>query len=1113
MAHSVQVIAGPAASGKTTRLLGLYRERLTNAAGGACLWLAPTHRAASVVRRRLLSGSLAGFLEPGVVTFEQFADSLVAKSHDINRPIDRLVQRRVLVHLIHRELNANRLKYFRKVAENGSLVELALDWIIELKRLEVWPDQFEEACAKRGLEARDRELVELYRGYQAHLVSHGLYDAEGRVWSARSYLQQRGAECLGNLQLVVADGFADFTRTQHEILQSLADPKRFANSQLYVSLPLEPSTHRQHLFHKSTATLAQLAAHHERVDIDYIDRPARNTDVSTRLSPALTHIERQLFASPADQSSLDDPTGVEIVAASSDLGEIETIARRIKRLLLDGDGGQHVAPQQIGVVFRSVAPSANLIREVFEEFGIPYSLETPRRLGDAPVMRAVMALLELAVEDWPFRALLGVFNSNYFNLVDSESNTVRRSAERLIRHLQIPKSRRKLLEQTDRLREISIDDAADSKRLEHYIRWANDAYPLLSQLAEALDALPSRATLGQWHAALIELVARLGMVDMLESETPAVDPKLDQTAWQRLAELIDLSCKAEDWTGESLEHLDLAGFIHALADLCRNENLPSSKDDVGRVRVLSAPGVRGTTFDYLFVAGLSEKSFPSLARQEALYSEEDYRQLRKRGLPLADHTERSRDEMLLFYEVITRATRRLWLTYPAIDEGGQPLCPSPYVTEVERACGDGRLVHHREIHLSPVPQVSAPLGNDEWRLLAASSAMDRNVPDARLLAAHGKEQTRSGPHSNLLAGLHVVAERQTGEGFGPYEGVMLDSHAPEILLRQFGPEKLWSATELEQYALCPHRFFLEHVLKIEEPEELSLELDYGARGRALHETLTRAHRYLNERAGEPLSPSQLDHAERTALEAHLLELLRDTIAALPAGSDVDRALLEVNRREIEKWVLAYVDQHQAYDELQEKLADVPPRPAHFEVAFGTKPRDGDDPRRSTHAPLEITLAGEQLKIAGRVDRIDVGHIAGRAVFNIIDYKTSKRSPGKSEFDGTALQLDLYAIATEELLLADEHALPWRAGYWMVRERGFHRPLEMGEFDEYEGLRQSQAWLDRRTKLLDRITSIVHGIRQGHFPMYSADDHCTSNCPYRTVCRVNQTRNLEKQWDV
>ena len=46
------------------------------------------------------------------------------------------------------------------------------------------------------------------------------------------------------------------------------------------------------------------------------------------------------------------------------------------------------------------------------------------------------------------------------------------------------------------------------------------------------------------------------------------------------------------------------------------------------------------------------------------------------------------DEMLLFYELVTRATEKLTLSYPALDEKGLTLPPSRYLTELQHCFGE-----------------------------------------------------------------------------------------------------------------------------------------------------------------------------------------------------------------------------------------------------------------------------------------------------------------------------------------------------------------------------------------------------------------------------------------
>jgi hypothetical protein len=58
--------------------------------------------------------------------------------------------------------------------------------ISELKRLEIWPDEFRRACERRGRHDKDRELTALYETYQQRLTEHQLYDDEGRFWTPAS---------------------------------------------------------------------------------------------------------------------------------------------------------------------------------------------------------------------------------------------------------------------------------------------------------------------------------------------------------------------------------------------------------------------------------------------------------------------------------------------------------------------------------------------------------------------------------------------------------------------------------------------------------------------------------------------------------------------------------------------------------------------------------------------------------------------------------------------------------------------------------------------------------------------------------------------------------------
>jgi hypothetical protein len=88
----------------------------------------------------------------------------------------------------------------------------------------------------------------------------------------------------------------------------------------------------------------------------------------------------------------------------------------------------------------------------------------------------------------------------------------------------------------------------------------------------------------------------------------------------------------------------------------------------------------------------------------------------------------------------------------------------------------------------------------------------------------------------------------------------------------------------------------------------------------------------------------------------------------------------------------------------------------------------------------------------------------------------------------------------------------RAAYWHVGGKGYSERDAIKLHAVGKGrLDASPDWQDLEARLPRRVRSLVEGIRAGQFPMHSADDKCTGNCPYSTVCRVNHVRALAKTW--
>src|SRR4029077_5668233 len=136
---------------------------------------------------------------------------------------------------------------------------------------------------------------------------------------------------------------------------------------------------------------------------------------------------------------------------------------------------------------------------------------------------------------------------------------------------------------------------------------------------------------------------------------------------------------------------------------------------------------------HLFLAGMSEQAFPSPESSGRLATDADYHRLTesankrsRSGMPPV--ATRAQGEMLLFYEMITRADESLTISFPALDDKAQSLPPSPYVVELERltTSSQGR-IRRTPPHLSPIAPNETPYTIADWRIQAVARATSKEA--------------------------------------------------------------------------------------------------------------------------------------------------------------------------------------------------------------------------------------------------------------------------------------------------------------------------------------------------------------------------------------------------
>ncbi|MDX6717181.1 MAG: ATP-dependent helicase/nuclease subunit [Baekduia sp.] len=578
------------------------------------------------------------------------------------------------------------------------------------------------------------------------------------------------------------------------------------------------------------------------------------------------------------------------------------------------------------------------------------------------------------------------------------------------------------------LRVPALADRLESRARQEGARTAREARALWEREHWELEALDH----------LAQAFARGGVKalgERVETETAA----LLAAPWRRAAPVFDaegeLDARVAGQVRRALRELaalppDLQPDPAALASTLDGlEVFVGADPGPGRVTVTQPQSLRARRVRALFCIGLQEGVFPAPTTPEPFLGDDERREINAAsGLRLALHEDALNVERLFFYAAVSRPTERLVLSWHAAGDDGAPSVRSLLVDDVADLLTEGWAEHprRRELGAAGWPSAAAPTEREAARFAAA--------------AAPPAEPPRIG-HLTAPAALGPLRERHT-----------------------------WSASQLEVWASCPVKWFVERHLR---PEALVPDPEPMIRGGLAHRVLEHALSSLVGAGG--LSPERLPEA-RAAVRAALDEHAED----FRISPNPERLRSALRRLEVD--LVRYLE-YAAH-------AGSAFRPSRFEVKFGM----AEDP----YPALE--LDGGALRLAGRIDRIDTD-VAGREAI-VYDYKGKTATAQARWLEEGKLQIALYLLTVRHVLgLEPVGGLYQPLGGTDARPRG----AVLAEADPgLDTVRTDRVGEDELEILLEQCAAAageaVAQIRAGR--LEPSPDGCAygGGCAHPTICR-------------
>lgn len=1032
-----------------------------------------------------------------VVTFPELADMIFREAGHKEPLLPEPLARAVVASVVSRALP--RLGRSERASVRVGAAQSFLRVIREFEEAYLTPDDIEELRSKLDQEEARRRLGMLnavYRGYYESLTRLGWIDRHRRQWGAIAHLREclrhgRRPRCLAGINKVVLAELYDFSVTQFLLATTLislvGDAELVTQSE---AVDVDEMAFCQRTWNRfvEDSTIADL------VLPEFVTRPQRPGNLGVLLEG--------LFR-PSSGGPVRCDGSAELIVAQSRYYECEEVGRRVRRLLEAG-----ATPDRIAVLARGLGVYGDLIEDVFRRYRIPVHFRKGRPLASIGVIKHLVNLLRCVAEGFTRERLASILGSPYFGLgIERPAWLLAQAGYLDERRTPIGELRRALKLRLSRSPEPRplADPWPDRSVLSRL--WENLG-PIESWIERA-SRLDRERSCVEHASALLQLLGETG-VRLAQPSSAADLARRDAAAWERFLEVLQGMERAG--AGLLPDSAEFASFLGLLLDALGPEQLEEPAPSAAGVSVLTVEDARGLEFDSVFLLGLDDGTFPAATGDDPLLPDRIRIEMNREaaslirgklqgdagGVPLGavfrtSSEERKRDPFL-FFLAVSMARQKLVLSYPVLDEKGNPTVRSPFLDEVARLVELEAPQAARRVAGEVVPRLEdcfevAEVAN---RLALEGLCEGRSDPALLLEEKIGRARVRhirrrtqiERERAAYFRGGGAARETEIGPQSWPYLG-RVGAAAGELAARI--PAKRWDTAAVDDLGTCRFKFFAGHVLRIGVKEETDARLALRRQGEIAHALL----RQIFERY--PELPEQWP-ALRSSIVEH--------IAAVR-----ERFLEDVWTPERAFWELAWESVEEAVLEL---LAD--------EFAESGSLGQRERRRRLLESPCELVIEDHRrlparsrftLALSGRIDRVDLfsdPQTGGLRLVRVIDYKLSRGVRYQSKLDpakamgATSFQIPIYLMALVERPGGLDGVRPEtrvEGCYYCLRAE---RKIVKREIDRAILALdpEARAACGEPVSIASKLTELFARARAGSFEVDPVE--CDEFCPYRPLCR-------------
>ncbi len=674
-------------------------------------------------------------------------------------------------------------------------------------------------------------------------------------------------------------------------------------------------------------------------------------------SPALLHLSSRLFC-PGVYEFGGEANGVEIMRASNKEGEAIKVCMRI----IEASKRDDIDFSDMAIILPDMQKDGPIFRRVLEGFNIPCFMDKKQSLIVNPLMRCILSALNCVQMNYRQQDLIELIKTGISG-IDVESAYVLENET--LKNGWVSYRAKKAVESANSLlgeQNNSNSEIGDHEKSLLLLKTVMDPLMRLEkriknggsaiEQADAIEQYMIEINAAQALDALHEGLAQYEYIDQLEASKQAIDT---------LLEILD---QAKELFGETkLKRLEFGQLLKNAIEQEETGIIPTKQNAVliGQWERVRLPKLKA-----LFITGASEGSFPPEAEKDALIGDVERRILAENGaVTIPDRKHKWNVALLRIYKAITAADKLVHISVSASDSSGDIVTDAFLYKKILRMFNSnteqGSAIDSDEIVNTDtaISQLARAMGQgrlNENKWIAIKQLVDIDKDSAIKLDRLKKAIKLAKPQTKV----------NSSKGLLP---------------------KSISVSRLETFSACPFQYFVRYGLRPEKRKVLEWSrMDAGS---YLHRAMEIFERKIIEFS------QGIKSADSQTIQGIANQALEELDKELQVFSNIADAKMRRwcdKMMETARYCFYYlVEQLQNSDfSLSEIEVDLPKSAA-------------------------IKMPDGEVRLIGRIDRLDVLNQDDVSYLRLVDYKSSYTSEMSYAqlYHGLCMQLPIYAKAISE----------------------------------------------------------------------------------------------------